>query len=426
MVHLMSDDVGLLLRRAGFGPTGGELAAARSAGYATTLSALTRPTGPDAGAASSPVPQLGTDPFAAAPPAGSEQETKARATRREQVQQLTQWWLDRMTAADHQAVEKLLFFWHGHWATSVVRVNSPQLMLTQHLALRGAVDFKDMAHRMVVDPALIIWLDGHQNRIGAPNENLARELMELFLLGIGHYTEADIKQAARALTGWRIDLAGNRAFLDPKRHDAGQTTILGSTGAFTVQSLVDQLLGQAACPRFIASRLWFRYASPTEPLPGALREQMVAAFPVPIAMLRVMLAHDAFRATRGTMVKQPIEWLVGAMRQLGLRPTTIPAPSWGAMVGGLENLGQRPFAPPSVGGWPSGGSWLTTSAAASRLVVARAVASLVRVDRVTPEHLAYLLCIDGWTNRTYSVLRQVRDSRTLLTLGLVSPEYLVT
>jgi uncharacterized protein (DUF1800 family) len=419
----MTGDVGLLLRRAGFGPTSDELAAARKAGYPATLAALTAPTGADIGASSAPVPSLGPDPYAVNPDAP---EATASATRRAQLKTLSQWWLDRMTVADHQAVERLVFFWHGHWATSVVRVGSTALMLTQHLTLRGATDFGDMAHRMVVDPALVIWLDGHENRIGAPNENLARELMELFTLGIGHYTETDIKEAARALTGWRIDLAGSRAFLDTGRHDGGRTTILGQTGVFTADRLVDLLLQQPVCPRFIAARLWFRYASSTVPVPDPLREAMAAAFPAPLAMLRILFNDNAFQATRGTLVKQPVEWLVGAMRQLGLRPATIPADALDQLLGGLEALGQRPFAPPSVGGWPAGASWLTSAAASVKLGLAHTLATLAPVGRLTPEDVARLLTIDSWSDRTYAVLRGVRDSRLLLTLGLVSPEYLVT
>jgi uncharacterized protein (DUF1800 family) len=423
---VVGDDVALLLRRAGFGPREADLSAASMAGYAATLSALTSPAGADAGAASSPVPQLGTDLYAALRNPTAAQSDQAKAARRTQSQLISQWWLDRMTVADHQAVEKLLFFWHGHWATSIARVGSPQLMLAQHLALRLATDFRDMAHRMVVDPALIVWLDGHENRLGAPNENLARELMELFTLGIGHYTETDIKEAARALTGWRVDAVRTRAFLDLGRHDAGPTTILGSTGTFTAASLVDLLLAQPACPRFIASRLWFRYASSTVPLPADLREKTVAAFPAPMSMLQIILNDPAFAETRGTLVRQPIEWLVGAMRQLGLRPATMSPKTVTQLMTGLERLGQRPFAPPSVGGWPAGVSWLTSAAMSVKMDLAYTLAGLAEVDALGPDGAAQLLCLDGWTNRTYSVLRGVGDPRRLLALALVSPEYLVT
>jgi uncharacterized protein (DUF1800 family) len=423
----MSDDVGLLLRRAGFGPTSDELAAAKNAGYGATLSTLIAPADTDIGATGAPVPQIGPDPLADKPNPTSDERVAAAATRRNQTTVISQWWLDRMTVADHQAAEKLLFFWHGHWATSIAKVLSPQMMLAQHLTLRGATNFRDMAHRMVTDPALLMWLDGQDNKAGAPNENLARELMELFTLGVGNYTEADVKEAARALTGWRYRLAGPQSYFVANRHDAGPKTILGTTAAFAAGGLVDLLLKQPVCPRFIATRLWYRYASSTQPIPALLRDRMAAAFPAPMSMLRVLFQDPAFSTTRGTMVKQPIEWFVGAMRQLRLRPAAIPTTQFAQMLTELGNLGQRPFSPPSVGGWPAGFSWLTSAAAQVRLDLAYTLAVRAKPNGgLTPETTAYLFGIDGWTNRTYAVLRTVRDPRLLLTFGMVSPEYLVT
>ncbi|GAA5185101.1 DUF1800 domain-containing protein [Rugosimonospora acidiphila] len=422
----MSDDVALLLGRAGFGPTATELAAARKAGYPAALSAMLQPPGPDIGATSAPVPDLGPDPYARQPNPTVSQRTSFDATRADQVTQLTRWWLDRMTAADHQAMERLVFFWEGHWATSVTKVKSAQLMLTQHLTMRGASDFSALAHQMIVDPALVYWLDGQLNTRGAANENLAREFFELFTLGIGNYTEQDVKASGRALTGWRIDLAGRRCVFDADVFDGGSKTILGATANFGASSLVDLVLRRPACPQFIASRLWYRYGSSTQPIPARLREAMTAKFPSPTAMLAVLFADDAFRATRATMVKQPIEWIVGAMRQLNIRPADIPAATFTEICDGLAGLGQRPFTPPSVGGWPSGAAWLTSAAAQVRLSLAGKLANLAVDTRLTPQDVAYVLGVDTWTNRTYALLRGERNSRLLMVLGMVSPEYLVT
>ena len=422
----MTDDVALLLRRAGFGPTAAELAAAKEAGYTATLSALLSPTGPDTGASKAPIPRLGRDPYVRHPRPTAAQRAAADERRRDQNDRLSRWWLDRMTVTNHQAREKLVFFWHGHWATSVVKVKSAQLMLAQHEAIRGARDFIGLAHRMVVDPALIHWLDGQVNTAKAPNENLARELFELFILGIGEYTERDVKQAGRALTGWQIDLARERAVFAPDRHDRRAKTVLGTSANLDANKLVDLLVRQPACPRFIAARLWYRYASSTEPIPEQTRERMAAEFPSPTAMLGALFADDAFRATRGTMVKQPIEWLVGAMRQLGVRPASAPVETMNQILDGLSGLGQRPFHPPSVGGWPAGAAWLTSAAAQVRLSVAGKLASLLVPERLTPADVAYILGIDRWTDRTNAVLREAGNSRLMLTLGLVSPEYLVT
>lgn len=422
----MTDDIVLLLRRAGFGPTAAEVGAARQVGYAATLTGLVAPAGPDVGATSAPVPDLGPDPFTLLARPTDAQRAEGDRRRTEQTVSLARWWLDRMTVADHQAVEKLVFFWHGHWATSVAKVRSPQLMLGQLHAFRGARDFAELAHHMVLDRALVYWLDGQHNKKAAPNENLARELFELFMLGVGQYTEQDVKEAGRALTGWRVILDRESLVSDPQHRDTGRKKVLGVTANFDAHSLVDLLLEQPTCRRFIASRLWFRYASATQPIPRRIRDAMAEAFPAPMAMLRVLFADEAFQATRGTMVLQPVEWLVGAMRHLGVRPAAMPEQVFTQIYWAMEALGQRPFAPPSVGGWPAGAAWLTSAAAQVRLKIASMLVGLVQPGSLTPETVAHLLCVERWTNRTYAVLRDARDDRMKLTLGLVSPEYLVT
>jgi uncharacterized protein (DUF1800 family) len=422
----MADDVALLLRRAGFGPTAAEHAAAVEAGYERTVAALTAPPGPDLGASLAPVPRLGPDPSPRLGDLTAAERAVVDTKRGQQMQVLTQWWLDRLTVADHQSTEKLLFFWHGHWATSVKKVLRPALMLTQHLTLRSSLDFSVMAHRMVADPALIFWLDGELNSKAAPNENLGRELMELFTLGIGNYTERDVKEAGRALTGWRIDYDVARAHLSQTLHDSRNKTILGAVRNFDAHSLVSFLLQQPACPRFIAARLWFRFASSSVALPASAQAAMVAAFPDSMAMLRAMLLDEAFRATGGSLVKQPVEWLVGALRQLGLRPAGMPAQTVPQILNALERMGQLPFAPRSVGGWPAGTAWLTAGAAQARLMVATKLAALAAPGRYTPEDLAALLVVAGWSNRTHAVLKGAGDPRHRVALALASPEYLVT
>jgi uncharacterized protein (DUF1800 family) len=422
----MADGIALLLRRAGFGPTSAEVEAASRMDRAAVVAALTAPPGPDLGGLSAPVPNLGPDPAPRSGPLTFAERANVDTVRGRQLRTMIQWWLDRLTVADHQAFEKLLFFWHGHWATSVKKVLRPQLMLTQHLTLRSSLDFSVMARNMVADPALIFWLDGELNTKVSPNENLGRELMELFTLGIGNYTERDVKEAGRALTGWRIDYREARAHATASFHDAGMKTILGVTKPFDALSLVELLLDQQACPRFIASRLWFRFASSESPIPAGTQAKMVAAFPDSMAMLRVLLQDDAFQASSGKLVKQPVEWLVGALRQLGLRPAALPDDTLERVINGLERMGQLPFAPRSVGGWPAGAAWLTAGAAQARLTVAVALASSASVGSTTPESLAHRLVIDRWTDRTHAALTSVKNPRQRLMIALVSPEYLVT
>ncbi|MEV6349551.1 DUF1800 domain-containing protein [Actinoplanes sp. NPDC051851] len=422
----MASDVALLLRRVGFGPTQAELAAAQRAGYAPTVQALTAPSTPDVGASATPVPDVGSDPINKYANPTDSQRAVVSTERERQTRQITTWWLDRMTVADHQALEKMVFFWHGHWATSIGKVIRPQLMMIQHRTLRGTNDFSTLAHRMVRDPALIYWLDGQLNSRSAPNENLGRELMELFLLGIGNYTEQDVKEAGRALTGWIINYTEATTHLAPAQHDDKPKTVLGTRKNFDADSLVDHLLGQEVCPEFIAARLWYRYGSSSGAIPADVQTAMVAAFPDAMAMLRAMVGTEAFQATAGQMVKQPVEWLVGAMRQLGLRLGGMPTETVDLILYGLNRLGQVPFSPPSVGGWPAGTLWLTAGTAQVRLATAGRLAGLAPVTGLTAESLASLLGIPAWSNRTYAGLKLATTPKQLLTLGLVSPEYLVT
>jgi uncharacterized protein (DUF1800 family) len=292
---------------------------------------------------------------------------------------------------------------------------------------------------MVKDPALIFWLDGHQNTARAPNENLARELMELFTLGIGNYTEADVKASARALTGWAVDRARNVAVINEKRRDAGEKTILGRTANFGTTELVDLLLGQEATARFVAARLWFRYAS-AEPVPADTHRRLIEAYGPGrnvTAVLRALFTDPAFAGARGQLVKQPVEWAVGAMRQLGVRPGELKPGDKQQLVRALREMGQIPLDPPSVGGWPAGTAWLTTAGTQWRLRAAdllAAQASPAVLDRLAAapapgrtDALANLLAVDRFTDRTRAVLTGVPDgqARRMVALALASPEYTV-
>jgi uncharacterized protein (DUF1800 family) len=428
-----------LLRRATFGPTAAEVEVATRAGYDATLAGLLAPAGVDPGASATPQPDLGVDPYSTLMPGATPQERQAaRKIAQEQALTLGTWWVRRMIAAEHQLVEKLGFFWHGHWATSVEKVRSATLMARQLDTMRrtGRGDFAVMVKAMLRDPALILWLDGEENTRQAPNENLAREVMELFTLGIGSYGEADVKAGARVLTGWVIDRHTGAASLEPRRHDDAPVTLLGQTRAFDVDSYADLLVAQPANAEFIARRLWFRFAS-SDPIPAATQERVAAVYRPGrdiTAALRAVFVDEEFPRTQGNLVKQPIEWIVGAVRQLGLSPTIVDTARDG-LVHGLSALGQVPLRPPSVGGWPAGAAWLTTSAAETRIRLATALANQVPAAVLAPlgtgpasaraDALARLLVVDGWSGRTRDALGKAGDPRHLLVVGLVSPEYTV-
>ena len=413
------EDLAHLLRRATFGPTAEEVDAAERVGPAATIDGLLHPAGTDAGATRTPPPRL---------PVGPQDQQE----RRDQARALTEWWLDRMVAAEHQLAEKLVFFWHGHWATSIQKVRLASLMLRQQGTFRRyGRDMAALTRAMVRDPALIIWLDGHRNTRTAPNENLARELMELFTLGIGNYSEADIKAGARALTGWTTDRATGTAVLAPRRHDPGSKTILGQTARHDADSLVDLLLGQPAAPRFLAARLWFRFGSASVAPPSV----PAGGLDVP-AVLRTLFTDAAFAGTRGHLVKQPVEWAVGAMRQLGIKPSGLAEADRKTLRDHLQGMQQTLFRPPSVGGWPSGVTWLTSHTSQVRLRASEFLATKAPNATISklnaapqqgrPDALARLLVVDAWTPRTRAVLDGVaKDVRKLLALGLISPEYSV-
>lgn len=418
--------------RLGFGPRPGDL----DRGFAETRDRLLG-TGPDAGAAATPMPDPGPPPDR---PGKEKQDEAAKKQAKQQLQtQATQaaaWWLDRMVAADVPSVERLTWFWHGHFATSEQKVRSPELMLAQNRTQREHAlgSFTDLARAMVVDPALLLWLDGNRNKAGKPNENLAREFMELFTLGVGHYGEDDVREAARALTGWTADRDSAAAKLVPKRHDDGAKRILGTTGDFTAQSFVDLVLGRPESAPFVVGRVWFRLVS-TAPPPADALNRLVAAYGSRRdvrALLRAITAEPAFRDSATSLVKQPVEWLAGLLRALGVRPGSLDEKTRTQLLAGLRGLGQVPFQPPSVGGWAAGGAWLTTSAGLARLHLAQLVAGHADLGAVakSPDKasaIGELLGVDAWSDRTKAALAGVAgDVRQLSTVAACAPEYVVS
>jgi uncharacterized protein (DUF1800 family) len=349
----------------------------------------------------------------------------ARKAARAQSQRLILWWLDTMITTPDPWLEKRTLLWHGHWATSVQKVRQPALMLAQNQTLRrlGGGDFGVLARAMVRDPALMIWLDAGGNTATAPNENLGRELMELFTLGVGNYTEEDVRQAALALTGWRVNRQTGAIRFVPRRHAQNTQTILGATADFTDQSLVDLLVSRPTSPRYLATRFWKWLVSAVPPSPAAL-DRLVTAYGAgrdSTALFRAMFTAPEFTDPGSVVVKQPVEWLAGAMRALGVRPSDLPRPQ--ALVGGLNALGQVPFTPPSVGGWPTGAAWLTTSAAQTRTRIAELLVLHSEVQ-ATPATVGDLLGVPAWTPRTQAVLRRAGPER-LLVAALCAPEYVV-
>src|SRR3954452_20195248 len=260
-------EVAHVLRRLTFGPTAAEVDAAVRDGLPATVERVLAPPGAVA--------------YPSLPPVGKGD----RQATRNQVADVVAWWVGQMAAHGGNAAEKLTFFWHGHWATSVQKVRSAGLMLIQQKTFRayGSGPTGPLVRAMLRDPALILWLDGQKNTRKAPNENLARESMELFTLGVGHYTEDDVKAAARVLTGWQVDRRGGVSRRAPNRHATGPDTLLGRTGPLDVDGYADLLVRHPWHVPFLASRVWLRYGG-TGPAPALLA---AAGNDVP-AMLRAL------------------------------------------------------------------------------------------------------------------------------------------
>lgn len=427
-----------VLQRFGFGPRPGEVERAAAAGFAATVDALFRP-GSDAGVTATPPPAVSVAPTH---PAGEKRTVQQRQAENQaiaaQTTDLQLWWLDRMVAAEEPLRERLTFFWHGHFATSVRKVRDNRLMLVQNEQFRrlGAGDFRELARTMVADPALLLWLDGQQNRKGKPNENLAREFMELFTLGVGHYTETDVREAARALTGWKLDRSTGTATFAPALHDNGAKTILGRTATFDAPGFVDLLVDQPSSPVFLAGRLWTRFVADQPPTPSTMAALVAAYEPGRdvTALLRAIVGSTEFRDPGSVLVRQPVEWLVAALRALRIRPGALPKATQQTLRAGLAGLGQELFAPPNVGGWPAGNEWLTTVAAGTRLRLAQVLTQAADLGAVAGQPagqrvdaVAALLGLGSWTDRTRAALQGVAGNPPqLVALALASPEYAVS
>jgi uncharacterized protein (DUF1800 family) len=278
-------------------------------------------------------------------------------------------WLYRMIFTPRPLLERMTLFWHGHFATSDAKVSNPALMQRQNALLREHAlgDFKALLVAISRDPAMLIWLDATANRKSHPNENYAREVMELFTLGRGHYTEHDVREAARAFTGGFV--ARDHYEEIPAQHDDGSKTILGQTGPFRGDDVARILLDQPACAEFVCGKLVKLFVNEVDspspelvaPLAKAFRESGYA-IRVPVEMiLRSKRFHDP--ASRRTRIKSPVEYTVGTIRALEVLKPTVSAE---ALAESCSRMGQALFAPPSVAGWDGGPSWINSTTTLAR------------------------------------------------------------
>jgi uncharacterized protein (DUF1800 family) len=350
-----------LYRRAGFSATWAQLQQSVDEGPAKTLDRLCdpRPAGGDAGS-------------------GEFERTAAaladRTVASGNPQQLSAGWLYRMLNTPDPLLERLTLFWHGHFATSNAKVNNPRLMLDQNDLLRSKArgKFEDMVRQVSRDPAMLVYLDSTTNRRIHPNENYGRELMELFCLGVGNYTERDIKEVARAFTGWEV--LAQQFHFNASQHDTSPKTILGSTGNFDGDDAVRIILAQPASPRFIARKLvrYFVFDEPAgaglpdglvEPVARDLREHEFEIGPV----VRRILGSNLFFSDHavGRKIRSPVGLGVGLLRALGMSTNLVK------LSQGMTDLGQGLFYPPNVKGWDGGRAWINSATLLGRANLVR-------------------------------------------------------
>ena len=422
-------EIARLFHRTGFGPKPGEFAAALSAGVASTRSKVLSPPSTVSFVTPPALTDLGPRP---APNSPSVVDFSQQL--RYQNQLLFMWWLDEMVTSPHTLQEKMTWFWHGHWATSIGKVNYALPMFNQNVTMRKFAlgNFKDFAKAMFSDGALQVWLDGQENTVKAPNENFSREMMELFTLGVNRYTETDVKELARAFTGYQVSRSSGVVTFNARRRDAAAVTVLGKTAVMSPEEVIDHLVSQENSALFIAERIWYRFVSSQEPLPQ--NHPMVKAFANRdlSALMNSLIESSAFSQQKNSMVKSPIEWFVGLCRALAITPSQLPSPT--KLYNYLEMLSQVPFSPPNVGGWPADQAWLSSASAQFRVSFATSIIGQANLDELTaislvkrPAYLADLLGVVEWSTRTSYAMRAVRDNpQKLLIIAACSPEYVVS
>lgn len=343
-----------LLRRAGFGATEADLDAYEKLGFENSVNQLLNPQEVD-------------DPL--------DQQLAAAKPDTSTLTAITQLWLYRMMHTKRPLQEKMTLFWHGHFATGIQKVKSPQLMWKQNETFRqlGLGKFYDLVLAVSKDPAMLIWLDNRTNRKAAPNENYGRELMELFTLGIGNYTEFDVRASARAFTGWflkGVKGSDGKHFVDgsfyfnPRQHDDGQKTFLGETGNWNGTDIIRIILSKPASDTFMATKLFsfFVWDNP-DPKTVAPFAQLFASSDHNIqTLMKAIFMSPEFSSEQAlrAKIKSPAEYVAGLLKAFNVAKPPAVA------VGSMTLQGQQLFNPPNVGGWPGGLSWVSTNSLLER------------------------------------------------------------
>ncbi|OBF36755.1 hypothetical protein A5724_12900 [Mycobacterium sp. ACS1612] len=427
-----------LLRRTGFGTSGPRVDAVVGQDWSTYLDTLLdADPESDPGAIATPMPVFPPAPGWPDELVGDELSAALLARDNlisSQATELAHWWVRRIAAVHEPIHEKLTLIWHNHFATSTAKVRYATYMAAQNQKLRTLAlgDFRTLAYAMLTDAAMLSWLDGKDNVASSPNENLSREFMELFTLGEGNgYTESDVKEGARALTGWTVARDGQTKVVADK-HDSQTKTVLGQSGDLDAEGFCDAVLNHPASAPYVATRLWKQLASDAPPSPQTLA-RLVSAYGQGRdlkALTKAILLDPEF--VTASSVNNPMEWLLGVVRTLEL--TLDSDAEAGTAFDILTVLGQKPLYPPDVAGWPQGRAWVSTASITSQtwavgeladrgdLSVIEEVGKNERIDAA-----GYLIGVGAWTDQTVAGLKPfAKNPRALFMAAVSTPEYLTT
>jgi uncharacterized protein (DUF1800 family) len=315
-------------------------------------------------------PGLAPPAWVTAPPPGpSEREGKRKALRkqaRERTQELKGWWWRTMVQTPSPWTERLTLFWHGHFPSESRKVKWAPLLFAQNQLLRAHAQggFAQLLRGIARDPAMILYLDNQSNDRRTPNENFARELLELFTLGEGHYSERDIKEAARAFTGWRIRRSTGTFHFARHRHDGGRKTFMGRSGHLTGEDILETVLANPRLAHHLAERFWLAFVSSevdSDAVASIARRFLDSGLSIR-SLARATFLHDAFADRVGSpLIKSPADLIVGT-----LRVTQTESPRGRRLLRFGRRLGQDLFDPPNVKGWPGHTAWIDTASLLAR------------------------------------------------------------
>jgi len=409
-----------LLRRTSFGATPAQLEAALADGFNRTVDRLieTKPVEP---------PQLA----AASAPGG-----------RFAVPQLQQWWIDHMLSTATPFAERMTLFWHGHFTSDYRKAGDNTFMYWQNLTWRrmAMTDLRSMVMQVTIDPAMLRYLDLATSTGQSPNENYSRELMELFTMGPGNYTEDDVRQSARALAGWQapqpdsfatvttnnvtrrlpVYTSQKSGVFNPRRAFKGDISFLGKTGPLDTQGVIDRILAQPATAQFIASKVAQHFVS-VQPDAGFIKG-LADAFRRSKYDMKTLM-HAVFTSPQftgaqsyRTLVKSPTEFMVHAGRALGVSNSKL-------IVGAGSGMGQSLFDPPDVGGWPNNESWISSNTVVARVNFVTAALSQIKSALPTTSDAARVHLDGVLSPQTASLLNQAADDRARWFITLASPEF---